>query len=259
MVTANPGFGDKIKTLITEVEVAAEEAKGVASAAEDAANEASSLATDATSTAEGAQATADSAASVASDAQAQAQATRDHFWHDASGSHVGTVAGRSHETGAGYNMTLGASDSAVGILLDHEANTLASFTQSALNFYASGNVVASYSKAGIGLFAQDENDVTQQVAGFTPSAITFFDGDGNTSENIVATFGKAGALIGSAGGEQVSISGGAIALMSEGEVVAFVQGGLFSGAMVEVTQALALGGYNWIPRSNGNTAFKWVG
>ena len=247
------------RTAAEQSHIAAEEAKGVASAAEDAANEASSLATDASSAAEGAQATADAAASVAADAQAQTQATRNHFWHDASGSHVGTVAGSSHEAGAGYNMTLGASDSAAGILLDHGANTLASFTQSALDFYASGNVVASYSKAGVGLFAQDDNDVTQQVAGFTPSAVTFFDGEGNADENVVATFGKAGALIGSAGGEQVSISGGAIALMSEGEVVAFVQGGLFSGAMVEVTQALALGGFNWIPRSNGNTAFKWVG
>lgn len=44
------------------------------------------------------------------------------------------------------------------------------------------------------------------LAAFTPSAVAFYDGSGNDTENIVASFGASGAAIGAVGTSQVAVS-----------------------------------------------------
>ena len=229
---------------------------GYAQATADAAQSAAQVAQ---GSADNAQATANSAQTAADNAQATANETAAHFWADAGGAHVGTVENSAHTSGAGYNMTLGATGSAVGILLDHDDETLASLTQSALNFYADGQMAASYTKDGVGLYSQDENDVAQQVAAFTSSGVTFFDGEGNAEGNIVASFGKDGAIIGAAGGKRVSITDENLAFVDGDEVVASVDGNALVIANASVSEMLSLGSFAWIPRSNGNLALKWMG
>lgn len=245
---------------------AAGAAQGTAVVAAESANAAASDARDAQSAADAAQGAADEAQSAADaaqataeDAQATAQDTREHFWADAGGAHVGTVENSAHTSGAGYNMTLGATGTAVGIVLDHDDETLASFTQSALNFYADGQTAASYTKDGVGLYAQDSNDTAQQVAAFTRSGITFFDGTGNSDQNVVASFGSGGAIIGASGGKRVSITDENLAFVDGDEVVASVDGQALVIARATINEALSLGGFAWIPRSNNNLALKWMG
>ena len=237
----------------------ADTAQDSANAAAEGARDAQASADSAASIATNAQETADSAQATASDAQATAQATQEHFWADAGGAHVGTVDGQAHTSGAGYNMTLGATGSAVGIILDHDDETLASFTQLALNFYAEGQLAASYSKEGVGLYAQDANEDAQQVAAFTKSGVTFFDGTGNAEANVVASFGANGAVIGAAGGKRVSITDENLAFVDGGEVVASVDGQALVINNANIQKQLQIGGFAWIPRSNGNLALKWMG
>ena len=191
--------------------------------------------------------------------QAMAEETQAYFWADTGGAHVSTANGKAHEAGAGYNMTLGATGTTTGILLDHDDETLASFTPSALNFYADGQVAAGYTKEGVALYAQDENDASQQVAAFTASGVTFFDGAGNEDENILATFGRDGAVIGAQGGTQVAITDQLVAFVDGGDVVASISGQELEISAATVTDRLSIGQFAWIPRSNGNLALKWMG
>lgn len=267
------GWGDRVNSLAAAAETLAQEAQAAASAASTAASDAQSIAAAVTmdaanaqaaaDTAQGtateAQASADAAQATASDAQSQAQATQEHFWADEGGAHVSTENGKAHEAGAGYNMTLGATGTTTGIILDHDAETLASFTPTALNFYADGKLAAGYTKEGVSLYAQDANDVAQQVAAFTDSGVTFFDGTGNAAANVVASFGKHGATLGSTGGKMVSITDESLAFVDAGEVVASVDGNALVIANASVSETLVIGGFAWIPRSNGNLALKWMG
>lgn len=269
----NIGWGDRVDAAVSSAATLAQEAQDAASAASTGATDAQSIAAAATmdaanaqaaaDTAQGtateAQASADAAQATASDAQSQAQATQEHFWADEGGAHVSTENGKAHEAGAGYNMTLGATGTTTGIILDHDAETLASFTPTALNFYADGKLAAGYTKEGVSLYAQDANDVAQQVAAFTDSGVTFFDGTGNAAANIVASFGKHGATLGSMGGKMVSITDESLAFVDAGEVVASVDGNALVIANANVSETLVIGGFAWIPRSNGNLALKWMG
>ena len=239
------GSGDRVNERVASVEGLAEEAQEAADSAGQAAVEATAL--------------ADAASDAAAQAQATADDTREHFWADAGGAHVGPVANSAHSAGAGYNMTLGATDTTTGIILDHDDSTLASFTPTALDFYSDGEVVAAYTKDGTSLFARDSNDVSRQVAAFTKSGVSFFDGTGNGAENVVAAFGADGAVIGASGGEQVSIAQGQLSLINEGDVVAYVSGRAMGISVANVTESLNLDGFALIPRSNRNLSLKWMG
>ena len=260
------GWGDRVNARAIEAldlsgiaQTAATEAQQVASDTSRGVAEAQALAEAASSSASGAAAAAENAQATADAAQSAATETSTHFWADEGGAHVSTEENKVHETGAGYNMTLGATDSTTGIILDHDDETLASFTPSALNFYADGQVAGSYTKDGVGLYAQDENDDAQQVAAFTASGVTFFDGAGNDAENILATFGKDGAVIGAQGGTQVAITDQLVAFVDGGDVVASISGQELEISAATVTDRLSIGQFAWIPRSNGNLALKWMG
>lgn len=59
------------------------------------------------------------------------------------------------------------------------------------------------------------------LAAFTPSAVAFYDGEGNNAENIVASFGKDGATIGSPSSSQVYIDDNGMDVINEqGMVIA---------------------------------------
>lgn len=135
------------------------------------------------------------AANLANAANTLATAINNYFWHDSAGAHVGTVEGEAHTSTAGYNMTLGATNSNVGIVLEHNADILASFTAQALQFYANGLLSASYSSNGALLYAAI-NALAAVVAAFTASGVSFYDGNGTTADNIIAAFGSTGAQIG---------------------------------------------------------------
>ena len=237
----NPGWGDKVVANVADVSAQVVEAATVASDAAQAASEANEIALAATELAE------------------DAAELKAHFWADSGGAHVGTAERKAHEAGAGYNMTLGATGSTVGIILDHDDQTLASITPSGLDFYADGKLAAGYTKDGMSVFAQDANGDAQQVSAFTASGVTFFDGEGNDEENVVAAFGKDGAVMGATGGTQVSITSSQVSMLDEGEVVAYVGSGELGVGKANVTDELALGNFSWIPRSNGNLALKWMG
>lgn len=212
-------------------------------------------ATSAVAGAEQANSIASHAVDVAGAAQDAVDGLSAHFWADLGGAHVGTVEKKAHETGAGYNMTLGASDSAVGIILDYDDQTLVSLTQTALNFYAAGLIAASYAAGGMSIFSQGI-----QRAAFNDSGVIFFDGAGASDENILAKFGSAGVIIGASGGSQVAVTPGQLSMLdSSGETVAYVRGGLLGASKADISDELDLGSFAWIPRSNGNLALKWMG
>lgn len=135
------------------------------------------------------------ATNLANAANTLATAINNYFWHDTGGAHVGTVEGEAHTANAGYNMTLGATNSNVGIVLEHNADILASFTAQALQFYANGLLSASYNSNGALLYAA-VNALAAVVAAFTASGVSFYDGNGTTADNIIAAFGANGAQIG---------------------------------------------------------------
>ena len=128
-----------------------------------------------------------------------------------------------------------------------------------MDFYADGQLAAGYTRDGMAVYAQDENGDAQQVSAFTASGATFFDGEGAGEEHVVAAFGSGGAVIGASGGTQVSITPSQVSMLDEGEVVAYVGSGELGVGRANVTDELALGGFSWIPRSNGNLSLKWVG
>lgn len=135
------------------------------------------------------------ATNLANAANTLATAINNYFWHDSAGAHVGTVEGEAHTSTAGYNMTLGATNSNVGIVLEHNADILASFTAQALQFYANGLLSASYNSNGALLYAT-VNALAAVVAAFTASGVSFYDGNGTTDNNILAAFTNSGTQIG---------------------------------------------------------------
>ena len=145
------------------------------------------------------------AANLANAANTLATAINNYFWHDSAGAHVGTVEGEAHTSTAGYNMTLGATNSNVGIVLEHNADILASFTAQALQFYANGLLSASYNSNGALLYAV-VNALSAVVAAFTASGVSFYDGNGVTDDNIVAAFTNSGAQIGSSNNSHLELT-----------------------------------------------------
>lgn len=177
-----------------------------------------------------------------------------YFWVDEGGAHVGTVAGKSHESGAGYNMTFGATETTTGLILDYDDETLLSLTPSALNFYITGLVAAAFDSAGMAVYSQGT-----QMAAFTQAGATFYDGSGTDEENELAKIGSTGARFGAPGGAQVKITSSRVAMLDETEEVAYIGSGELGASKAKITDELDLGGFAWVPRSNGNLALKWMG
>lgn len=96
---------------------------------------------------------------VADEAQAVAEATNQHFWDDANGAHVTEV--------------------------EQDAWT----DPSDPDYHTGRDILLNSS--GILLRENYAN-----LAAFTPSAVAFYDGNGNNADNVTASFGASGAVIG---------------------------------------------------------------
>ncbi|MBO7701988.1 MAG: hypothetical protein J6S36_03655 [Eggerthellaceae bacterium] len=116
-----------------------------------------------------------SASEIASEAQAVAEATNQHFWDDSNGAHVTDVTQEEWTDAAESNF---ADLSTERPYHNSLFNSLGMLFRSALN-----NLVS-----------------------ITRSAIAFYDGLGNQSSNIVASFGSSGAQVGKASEAHVEIT-----------------------------------------------------
>ena len=115
---------------------------------------------------------------TADEAQAVAEATDQHFWNDTDGIHVTDVTqdGWKDSGGADYHAGHNILINSLGLLLRKALNNLVSITQ---------------------------------------SAIAFFDGSGNASSNIVASFGSSGAQIGKADSSHIELSSHSMTIKNE--------------------------------------------
>lgn len=122
---------------------------------------------------------AENADTAASEAQAVANAVNQHFWDDANGAHVTEVEQDSWNdpTSTDYHTGRDITLNSNGILLRKDYNTLASFT---------------------------------------PSAVAFYDGQGNAASNVVASFGANGATIGKTSSANVGITDRKVSVRGNG-------------------------------------------
>lgn len=171
----------------------AENAKAVADAKQGAAD-AAEIADAASTAASKAQTTADTAS-------AQANATASHFWLDAAGqANVSTDAGT---VGTGHSVTIGSK----GIIQRLDGQLMQSLTKTALSFYlaqaGTPQLAAMYTPDGMGVFAAGK-----QLSSFTGFGAVFYDGttDSPTIENVNASFGSDGAIIGKKSGMHAALS-----------------------------------------------------
>ena len=167
------------------------------------------------------------------DLQKRAAETESHFWHDSSGAHVGEVDGKAGTADAGHSVTVGA----LGIILQHAARTLSSWTETALNFYAEGKLASAFTGSGV------VNYVAGKVASaLTASGLSVYDPVAETpsAANVVALFGAALARIGKAAAAHVDVTATGVEVFSDGSESAAsfgedVRVGPASGPHVNVT------------------------
>lgn len=147
------------------------------------------------------------AKSVAMSASAAAKATASHFWLDAAGqANVSTDAGT---VDTGHSVTIGAK----GIIQRLDGKLMQSLTKTALGFYMGDTpqLAAQYTPDGMNVYAAGKT-----LSSFTGSGAVFYDGtsDSPTTDNVTASFGSDGAIIGKAA--------------TSGDVYAVIEDGAFS-------------------------------
>ena len=118
------------------------------------------------------------------------KANNQHFWYDDNGAHVTDETRYSWETNAAYNFS-DLSD-------DNDHNNLL------MNSY--GLVIRRALK---------------NLAAFSKSAVTFYDGDGNEASNILAYFGENGAQIGGLYKPRILLNANQFAYYSEYDIKLF--------------------------------------
>lgn len=180
---------------------AAAEAQADAATAKSSAAQAVTDAQTAGKAASLAQSAAAAAQSAADAAKAQANATASHFWMDAAGqANVSTDDG-TVETG--HSVTIGSK----GIIQRLDGKLMQSLTNTALNFYLAQSgaplLAAAYTPDGMGVYAAGK-----QLSSFTGSGAVFYDGasDSPTEQNVNASFGSDGAIIGKQSGMHAALS-----------------------------------------------------
>lgn len=135
-----------------------------------------------------AQEKAEEAESIANEVGEVARATGQHFWYDENGAHVTEQEMLAHLVEAqGANLLLNA----LGIILRTAQ-------------------------------VNDGHSYQLNLASLTPGAVTFFDGEGNETANIMAYFGSDGARIGKTtpGSNYITIDPDSIGFWTAGETAA---------------------------------------
>ena len=116
----------------------------------------------------------------------------------------------------------------------------------------------------LGILLRSALDV---LAALTRSAISFYDGNGNDFENVVASFGVEGAQIGPVNSVHISARADRLSFMSGNQEVAYIsvdpdtQKAVFymTKAMVVEDLQFGEGRWKWYSRSNHNMSLKWMG
>lgn len=149
---------------------------------------------------------ASAAVTAAEEAKMIAEATEQHFWEDSNGIHVTEVSQDdwNDPTSPDYHAGANQLSNAQGILIrDGELN----------------------------------------IAAFSQSAVSFFDGTGNDAGNVVASFGASGAQIGATDETHVSMDSDSFELIDNGvEIVHFGYGeGADSGGSMTMGPHFTLG------------------
>ena len=167
-----------------------------------------------------------------------ATATAQHFWTDDSGVHV-TDVGRDEWDEQAHQ------DDPFSDLSDEKqyhnilVNSLGLLLRSALNV----------------------------LVGLTRSAISFYDGNDNDLENIVASFGADGAQIGSLSSAHIVARGDRMSFMNGDQEVAYIAIDADTNkAVFYMTRSVVVedmyfgeGLWKWYKRSNNNMSLKWMG
>ena len=185
-----------------------------------------------------AQQKAEEAEGIANEVGEVARATGQHFWYDENGAHVTEQEMLAHLVEAqGANMLLNA----LGIILRTAQ-------------------------------VNDGHSYQLNLASLTPGAVTFFDGEGNETANIMAYFGSDGARIGKTtpGSNYITIDPDSIGFWTAGETeadsvrVAYVDNQRLYIPYTVVLNAMQVGEeggncWEWVLQDNGNLSLKWVG
>lgn len=143
---------------------------------------------------------AETAETTASEAQAVAEAVNQHFWHRSTD---------PDQDGAGTGAF---------VTDEEQGDFLAAAADGFTDYDPDTKPYRNMLMNSLGVLIRS---ALYNLASFTQSAITFFDGRGNAASNVVASFGANGATIGRESGSHVSINDNGLALSSvDGIVIA---------------------------------------
>lgn len=167
-----------------------------------------------------------------------AEATGQHFWHDDNGAHVTQLTEEEWDAEVKSDDPFSGQGEYANILI----NSLGVLLRDALT-----NLLA-----------------------ITPTAASFYDGDGNTDDNITASFGRDGVVIGKQAGTHIVTTDDRMSFMYNGAEIAYIAleetapdfyEGVFSIARGVLTDSLYIGRKKWklYVRNNGNLSLKWIG
>lgn len=173
---------------------------------------------------------ASAATIIANAAQSVANAVNQHFWDDSDGAHVTEVTKDEWLDALNPNYHKGRNTlwNTLGILfrngLTNLLAVLAGSTPASRGIAvydglgnASTNIVASFTGNGFQVGSEADGhlvgsssnvsiiDGTDKLASFDSGSVDFYDGAGNTSANITASFGASGATIGKTSESHVTI------------------------------------------------------
>ena len=206
------------------------------------ANVAATTAASAASTAEG----------IANQALGIAQGTENYFWHDSSGAHVSDTSGT---VASGQSMTMASSGTVImrnGKLVTSWTGT--SHSDAALNFYDcsnasadTGDLIASYSRAGITLYISNN-----MAMSLTSSGLSFY--QGNSGNTLMASYSSTGAYFYVAGVKRSDVTSAGLKVYgTDGSTVlasfgTTIQLGKSNDDHVNVSD----GGMSWYYRENSS-------
>ncbi len=199
---AGDELGEKIEQASNQIEKASDRISSMSAAVAESAKVAADAkqgAADAAEIADAASTAASKAQTTADTASAQANATASHFWLDAAGqANISTDAGT---VDTGHSVTIGSK----GIIQRLDGKLMQSLTKTALSFYLgdAAKLAAQYTPDGMDVYAAGK-----LLSSFTGSGAVFYDGasDSPTEQNVNASFGSDGAIIGKQSGMHAALS-----------------------------------------------------
>ena len=166
-------------------------------------------------------------ATVANEVKAIAEATNQHFWHNDTGAYVTFIS---------QDDWLNAQ--AAGFPDISDTNAYSNLLMTALGMILrSGNT---------------------NLTAWSESAVSFYDGQGNDAENIIARYGAVGIQLGSSE-LYLLISNNRISFMKGTEELAYFKDDMLNVENGEFLTKLRIGNFEFRPRATGNLSFVYIG